>query len=117
MSGSDFTSGPSIASNTGSDYSSLSATELLEKAKEAYKNAKYAECISYLDEYFNSSASGSDEALYLLGQALEAPGSSRNIKGALDAYETLVKNYPYSKYWEPANERVIYIKRFYINIR
>ena len=117
LSGSGITSGPSIASNTGSDYSSLSGSELLEKAKEAYKNAQYAECISYLDEFFNSSATATDEALYLLGQALEAPGSSRNIKGALDAYETLVKNYPYSKYWEPANERVIYIKRFYINIR
>ncbi len=117
MSGSNITSGPSIAANTGSDYSSLSGTELLEKAKEAYNNAKYAECLSYLDEFFISSASDTDEALYLKGQALEAPGSSRNIKGALDAYETLVKNYPYSKYWEPANERVIYIKRFYINIR
>ena len=114
---SGITSGPSIAANTGSDYSSLSGSELLEKAHEAYDNAKYAECLSYLEEFFNSSASGIDEALYLQGQALEAPGSSRNIKGALDAYETLVKNYPYSKYWEPANERVIYIKRFYINIR
>ena len=116
-SSSSIASGPSIAANTGSDYSSLSGSELLEKAREAYKNAKYAECLSYLDEFFISSTSETDEALYLQGQALEAPGSSRNIKGALEAYETLVKNYPYSKYWEPANERVIYIKRFYINIR
>ncbi|MBO7639598.1 MAG: hypothetical protein J6S91_11540 [Treponema sp.] len=104
-------------SDASPDYSGLSAKELLEKAHSAYDKAQYGECLSYLEEYLNTSAADNDEALFLQGQAYEAPGSSRNIKAALNCYETLVNHYPYSKYWERANERVIYIKRFYINIR
>lgn len=107
----------STGSDAAPDLSGLSAKELLEKAHSAYDKAQYAECLSYLEEYLNTSSADNDEALYLQGQAYEAPGSSRNIKAALNCYETLVNNYPYSKYWERANERVIYIKRFYINIR
>ena len=96
---------------------SASGSDLLKEAHTAYDKAQYAQCLSLLDEFFNTSGSDLDEALYLQGQAYEAPGSSRNIKAALECYETLVNNYPYSKYWTKANERVIYIKRFYINIR
>ena len=91
--------------------------ELLLKAQKAYNAGSYAECLDYLTEFFNNAVTKIDEALYLQGLALEAPSSSRNIKAALDTYETLVKSYPQSKKWNAANERVIYIKRFYFNIR
>lgn len=97
--------------------SSAADNELLAKAQTAYDKGQYAECLDYLTEFFNNAVTRIDEGLYLQGRALEAPSSSRNIKAALDTYETLVKRYPQSKKWSAANERVIYIKRFYFNIR
>lgn len=97
--------------------SSAADNELLAKAQTAYDKGQYADCLDYLTEFFNNAVTRIDEGLYLQGRALEAPSSSRNIKAALDTYETLVKRYPQSKKWSSANERVIYIKRFYFNIR
>ncbi len=91
--------------------------DLLEKAQKSYNAKKYGECLDYLTEFFNNAVTRLDEGLYLQGQALEAPSDYRNIKAALDTYETLVKQYPKSKKWKQANERVIYLKRFYFNIR
>ena len=53
----------------------------------------------------------------LEGLILEAKSSARNIKSAIGAYDTLIKNWPQSPYWRRANERSIYLKRFYIDIR
>ncbi len=97
--------------------SSAADNELLDKAQKAYDKGQYGECLDYLTEFFNNAVTKIDEGLYLQGRALEAPSNSRNIKAALDTYETLVKRYPQSKKWKAANERIIYIKRFYFNIR
>ena len=114
-------SGSSAKSNGGSqsnkNVTSKTDDELLAKAQEAYNKGNYAECLDLLTEFFNNAVTKIDEGLYLQGRALEAPSGSRNIKAALDTYETLVKRYPQSKKWNAANERVIYIKRFYFNIR
>ena len=114
-------SGSSTKSNGGSqsnkNVTSKTDDELLSKAQEAYNKGNYAECLDLLTEFFNNAVTKIDEGLYLQGRALEAPSGSRNIKAALDTYETLVKRYPQSKKWNAANERVIYIKRFYFNIR
>ena len=113
--------GSSTKSNGGSqsnkNVTSKTDDELLSKAQEAYNKGNYAECLDLLTEFFNNAVTKIDEGLYLQGRALEAPSGSRNIKAALDTYETLVKRYPQSKKWNAANERVIYIKRFYFNIR
>ncbi|MBQ2552132.1 MAG: hypothetical protein II563_04715 [Treponema sp.] len=114
------TAGTQQKSNASSKNTTVTSTaddELLAKAQKAYNSGSYAECLDYLTEFFNNAVTKIDEALYLQGLALEAPSSSRNIKAALDTYETLVKGYPQSKKWNAANERVIYIKRFYFNIR
>ena len=103
-------SGSSVIGSSADD-------ELLDKAQKAYNSKKYGECLEYLTEFFNNAVTRLDEGLYLQGQALEAPSDYRNIKAALDTYETLVKQYPKSKKWKSANERVIYLKRFYFNIR
>ncbi|MBR6296474.1 MAG: hypothetical protein IKR40_08375 [Treponema sp.] len=106
------------AKSSGSSVIGSSADdELLEKAQKAYSAKKYGECLEYLTEFFNNAVTRLDEGLFLQGQALEAPSDYRNIKAALETYETLVKQYPKSKKWKAANERVIYLKRFYFNIR
>ena len=109
--------GQSKSSSGSSVIGSSADDDLLEKAQKAYSAKKYGECLEYLTEFFNNAVTRLDEGLYLQGQALEAPSDYRNIKAALETYETLVKQYPKSKKWKAANERVIYLKRFYFNIR
>jgi hypothetical protein len=58
-----------------------------------------------------------DAALWNRGQALEAPGPNRDMKGALAAYETLVRDYPQSEYYTGSQRRIAYIERFFVNIR
>lgn len=70
-----------------------------------------------LDEFFASSTVGTDEALFLQGQAYEMDGPARDIRRALSAYETLTKTYPFSEWWNAADRRIRYIRRFYFDIR
>ncbi len=108
---------PKPSSSKKQVITSAADDELLAKAQKLYNSKNYAECLDTLTEFFNNAITRIDEGLFLQGQALEANSTSRNIKAALDTYETLVKRYPQSKKWKAANERVIYIKRFYFNIR
>ena len=91
--------------------------DLLKKAQAAYDSKDYAGCLDILTDFFNTAVSRLDEGLYLQGQCLEASSPSRNIKASLDSYETLVKRYPQSSKWQDANDRIIYIRRFYFTIR
>ncbi len=92
--------------------------KLLEQAQNAYSQKSYKECLSILTDFFNKASSSLlDEGLFLQAQALEAPSSERNIKAALDIYETIVKRYPKSSKWQQANERIIYLRRLYFDIR
>lgn len=70
-----------------------------------------------LTNFLAISESNRDEALFLLGQLYEGNSEYRNIKKSVETYEELTENYPVSPYWEDANKRVVYLKRFYINIR
>lgn len=95
---------------------SLPVELLLDKAQELYEQKNYEEAKKVLDKFMLSSVSKIDEALFLQGKILEAKSPVQNIKGAVDSYDLIVKRYPKSKFWTPANKRSIYLKRFYINI-
>jgi outer membrane protein assembly factor BamD (BamD/ComL family) len=101
-----------IATTTAVD----SAT-LLEEAQVLYNEKEYSAALKKLNQFFEYSTDKGDEALYLKGQILEAKSDVRDIKGAIDAYTTLTKNYPASKLWDSANKRIIYLKRFYLEVR
>jgi hypothetical protein len=58
-----------------------------------------------------------DAALWNRGRELEAPGANRNMKGALAAYKTLVRDYPQSEYYSGSQKRIAYIERFFVNIQ
>ena len=90
---------------------------LLQEAQLLYNEKEYKAAISKLNQFFEYSTDNRDEALYLKGQILEAKSDVRDIKGAIDAYTTLTKNYPASKFWDSANKRIIYLKRFYLEVR
>ena len=101
-----------IATTTAAD----SAT-LLKEAQLLYNEKEYSAALNKLNLFFEYSTDNRDEALYLKGQILEAKSDVRDIKGAIDAYTTLTKNYPASKLWDSANKRIIYLKRFYLEVR
>ena len=90
---------------------------LLKEAQLLYNEKEYKTALSKLNQFFEYSTDNRDEALYLKGQILEAKSDVRDIKGAIDAYTTLTKNYPASKLWDSANKRIIYLKRFYLEVR
>ena len=93
------------------------STTLLKEAQLLYNEKEYAAALNKLNQFFEYSTDNRDEALYLKGQILEAKSNIRDIKGAIEAYTSLTKNYPASKYWDSANKRIIYLKRFYMEVR
>lgn len=90
---------------------------LLKEAQVLYNEKEYSEAKKRLDRFFDVAESKVDEGLYLKGQILEAKSKIQDIKGAIEAYTTLTKNYPASKYWDDASKRIIYLKRFYLEVR
>lgn len=95
----------------------MAADEILDKARESFKNRKYEETLAYLDDFFTKATTKIDEGLWIQGQVFESNSSVRNIKSALDTYETIVRRYPQSINWAKANERITYLRKFYFNIR
>lgn len=105
------------AIETSKDISLLNEEELLKLVKEEFNNNNHKEALRILDVFFEKTTTKIDEGLYLQGQILESKSSVQNIKGAIDSYDLLIKNYPSSNFWNQANKRSIFLKRFYINIR
>ena len=89
---------------------------LLDQAKNSLKNKKYQLALSQIRSYLDTANTKLDEAFYVQGQILEADSDVRNIRSAIDSYETVIKKYPASKFWNQANKRKIFLNRFYINI-
>lgn len=104
----------SIEKNNSSD---SSADELLKAAQENFNSKKYKDSLACLESFFEKADSRIDEGLFLQAQIFETNSSERNIKNALDNYETIVRRYPQSPVWKKASERVTYLKKFYFNIR
>ncbi|PIE98678.1 MAG: hypothetical protein CR988_02225 [Treponema sp.] len=95
---------------------SASAGELLKKARNEIAHGKAKDAIATLNDFFVSSSTRLDEGWFLRGQAYEINGPEKNIKAAYASYKTLVQTFPESDYWDKADERIRYIKRFFVNI-
>lgn len=91
--------------------------DILERAQKAYDEKRYADALNLIDQFFEIATARIDEGLYLEGRILESKSEVQNIKRAIEAYDALIKNWPQSIYWKRANERSVYLKRFYIDIR
>ena len=86
------------------------------QAKSLIQSKDYVKAYNNLTTYLEYANDGRDEALYMLGQLLESDSPIKNIKEAINTYQSLCDSYPASKYWDSANKRIIYLKRFYIDI-
>ena len=115
------------SSSSSSSSSSIEKTEdknsltdsntLLQEAQVLYNEKEYKLALEKINSFLESATSKRDLGLYLQGQILEAKSEVQNIKAAIEAYSTLTKNYPASKRWDDANKRMIYLKRFYLEVR
>ena len=94
----------------------IDTKNLLEQAKRDFEEKSYAQALSEVQQYLDTQNTRIDEALFLQGQILEADSEVKNIKSAIDSYNSLIKNYPASTFWQKANRRKIYLNRYYVNI-
>lgn len=90
---------------------------LLKEAKLLYNEKEYSLALEKIERVLEQNDIVKDEALYLQGQCYEAKSEIQDIKKALNSYTLLVENFPASKYWDNANKRIIYLKRFYLEAR
>ncbi len=99
------------------DQSSQSEDELLSLAQKSYDAKKYQEALDYLEKFFKKATAKIDEGLFIQAKVYESSSEVKDIKKALDTYETIVNNYPESIRWNESYERMTYLKRFYFSIR
>lgn len=92
-------------------------TDLYNQAKSLFDEKNYSEALKVINTYLDFAVSGRDKGLFLKAQILESDGATKNIKEAIKTYKYLQDNYPASDYWDDANKRIIYLKRFYIEAR
>ncbi len=105
------------AAKNNEDSDSENSDMLLKTAETQYNEKQFIQANETLKKFFEFATEDRDKGLYLQGQILEAKSAIQNIKAAIQAYTTLTKNYPSSKYWNDANKRIIYLKRFYLEVR
>lgn len=91
--------------------------EMLREAQSRLASGDAPAALEMLDQFFETAMDGLDEGWYLRGQSYEANSAARNIRKALEAYETVVTAYPDSARWKEADERIRYIKQFYFKVR
>lgn len=97
--------------------SQIDTAAILKEVKTLVAEKKYVQAKEKISIFFEYSTGKLDEALYLQGQIFEAKSEVQDIAQAIESYTTLTKNYPASKYWDDANKRIIYLKRFYLEGR
>ena len=95
----------------------LSADDLLLKAQSLFNEKQFVESQKYVNNFLEIATNRRDEGLFLQGQILEQDGVTKNIKESIASYTNLIENFPESDLWDTANKRIIYLNRFYIQIR
>ena len=95
----------------------IDVNSLLKEAELLYNNKEYSSADKKIKTFLDYALTDRDYGLFLQGQILEAKSEIQDIKSAIEAYKTLTKNYPASPYWDKANKQIIYLSRFYLEIR
>ena len=113
---------PGLLINTGSEtsddsYKSLDSGSMLDSMEKALAEGNIPLVQEIADYYPVAYSIDLDRMWYILGQAYEADTDYRDIKKSLNAYETVIKAYPFSKYWSKSKDRISYINRYFFNIR
>ena len=90
----------------------------IRRAWDEYNAGRIAGALNALNQFMVGYPAGSDEALWLYGQCLEANNeSTRDIQRALNYYRRLTNEYPLSSRYDDAQRRINYLERFFFNIQ
>jgi hypothetical protein len=108
---------PADASATGTLAIPQDPAEILKKAETALAAGDSQAALDLLDGFFAASVTSLDEGWFLRGRSYESNGPNRDVRKALEAYQTLVEAFPDSPRWKEADERIRYIRQFYQKIR
>lgn len=95
----------------------LSAEEYLSRAKKAQDEKNYTEMYNNLQNFLLIADQNKDEGLFLLAGLYEGNSEYRNIKKSVELYEEITETYPLSPFFDEAQKREIYLRRFYMNGR
>ncbi len=95
----------------------INPEEELKNAYTFFESKDYSSALNSVNLFLANTVNKVDEGLFLKGNILEAQSNLRNIKDAISTYEELTKNYPSSNFWDRANKRITYLKRFYMEGR
>ena len=95
----------------------IDVEHLLKEAEQHYDAKEYSLANQKIREFLEYAMEKRDAGLFLQGQILEAKSEIQDIRAAIESYRTLTRNYPDSPYWEQANKQIIYLNRFYLEIR
>lgn len=101
---------------TGDAAAGPTADELLELGTLLMESEEPARAVQPLEAYMELGGTPEDPAAlyYNLGRLHE---EQRNARGALEYYRRVVDDYPLSGYWQPAEERMQYLRRHFFDIR
>ena len=100
-----------------SESAGIDVEHLLKEAEQHYDAKEYSLANQKIREFLEYAMEKRDAGLFLQGQILEAKSEIQDIRAAIESYRTLTRNYPDSPYWEQANKQIIYLNRFYLEIR
>lgn len=95
----------------------IDSDALIAEAEDLFNKKEYEAAMNKLNDFLDFSSTRRDEALYLQGQIYEQNSPLKDIKAAINAYQILIDYFPASALWDSANKRIIYLKRFYIEVR
>jgi hypothetical protein len=91
--------------------------DLYERALRAYNRGEQTDALSLINRYLATTVVEIDKGLYLRGLILEANSPVQDIKSSFNSYNSLIEQFPSSTLWQPAKNRIIYLNRYYFDIR
>ncbi|MCL2008449.1 MAG: tetratricopeptide repeat protein, partial [Treponema sp.] len=95
----------------------LSPIEFINRARNELEAGRTAQALSSLESLRQLYFYEDDEVLWLYGQLFEANSPIRDVRRALDYYNRLISEYPQSIYLSQARQRIVFLERFFFNIR
>jgi len=97
----------------------LDQERLLNAAQTADVGGQLVAAISYYGELtgLSSGMDGLDGIYFRLAQILEKPGPSRDLRRARSLYQSVIAEYPLSRFWDESAAQIEYLNRHYFEIR
>lgn len=110
-------SSPAIAPAT-LDLGAISDPDrLLALARSELEAKRTQSALAVLDRYRELFPYGGDELFFLYGLAYEQDTPFRNVKKAHEAYKRVRDEYPRSRRWREAADRIAFLERHYFGLR